>query len=62
VEKTWTSKEIIDMIDAQIEWIESMWEKFPPSYCGQVEADIQYREKDAKIDALNDLKSNIISE
>jgi len=54
-----TTEEIKKWLQSEIDLIEKDWDQFPPQYCGAVEAAIQTREKDAKIELLYRLISNL---
>ena len=48
-------EKVVEIIRQEIERLKNDWERFPPKYCGHVEAEIQQREYDAKIEALSEL-------
>ena len=56
----WSNEKIKVWLQCEIDLIKKDWERFPPYYCGQVEGQIQEREKDAKIELLNKLINDLI--
>jgi hypothetical protein len=54
--KNFSLEDVLRVIDTQISYVKEMRDKYPPQYCGIMEAEIQQREYNASIDTLEVLK------